>query len=128
MAAAAAATAANIAMASAAARLKAGQEHELKTALDVPRDVLQDLGWDAYSRGFLRLRDHNDWAAGLLDTTTNAHGQLTAPWNVATETEEERQDRKNIFLILCSITGTHSHLLNGVANGDAQDAWRALCE
>ncbi len=74
------------------------------------------------------VRDHNDWNLGLLDTTVNANGQLTNPWNAAGETDEERQDRKNILLILCSTSSSHNHLLNSVANGDAQNAWKALCD
>jgi hypothetical protein len=86
---------ANAAAAAAAARaLKTSQEHELKTALDVLKETLQEEGWDAYERTFLRLQEHNDWNAGLLDTRVNANGQLTAPWNRAGETAEEQQDRK----------------------------------
>ena len=109
-----------------ARRLKAEQEHELKIGLDLMKDVLKNDGWEAYQRKFLRMQTHNDWDSRLLDTTQDDNGDLTNVWNIANETAEQLQDRKNIFLILCSTAGEYDHLLNHVPNGNAQMAWQQL--
>jgi hypothetical protein len=97
------------------------QKQEFATDLKVLGTTLIDEGWEAYKLLFKRLAFSNDWDDGLLDLDVEGN-----TWDVDAEDDEQAQDRKNIFLLLCSTTGKHKHLLNSIPMGDAQLAWRVL--
>jgi hypothetical protein len=105
----------------AAARLKASQENEFSSSLKIIGDGLDDKNWEDYKRTFQRLAYKYEWSPGLMDLDVAG-----SPWDITSETAEQKEDRKNIFQLLCATTGSYSHLLNAIQNGDAQGAWKAI--
>ena len=115
--------AAQAAVSATAQRLKHEQKQEFTSALTVLGKTLTDKGWQAYKRTIERLAFSYDWDPGLLDLDVEDHA-----WNEVTEDDEMEQDRKNIFMLLCSSTGEHSHLLDSCPIGNAQVAWKTLTD
>jgi hypothetical protein len=96
----------------AAARLKASQENEFSSSLKIIGDGLDDKNWEDYKRTFQRLAYKYEWSPGLMDLDVAG-----SPWDITSETAEQKEDRKNIFQLLCATTGSYSHLLNALKNG-----------
>jgi hypothetical protein len=110
-----------------ALRLKQSQEGEFTNALKLlDGQHLTDTNWSEYKRTILRFAYTYEWAGGLLDLTVNAGGALANVWNNGTETAEQRQDRKNIYMLLVATGGKYKHVYHAVPLGDAQAAWKII--
>ena len=77
--------------------------------------VLNKDGWDTYKHALLQLACIYGWASGLMDIAVNATDVLVNVWNEARESQEEKQDRKNLFCVCIITLKSHNILKHDIA-------------